>query len=135
MKEKTKVLYTNIMYIDGHKFLISVVEPLQTTIQVQLEYETADQLGLALQGHLSILRARGFQPSVVHVDQQPSGFRAFKNLFPGILIDDVRASDYVPKVDSIIKRIKEQYRAVKMAYLGNCLLLWSSIKFVVLFVI
>jgi hypothetical protein len=49
---------------------------------------------------------------VVHVDPQ-KGFRALKNLFPGVLIDDGGASDYVPKVDSKIKRIKELYRAVK----------------------
>jgi hypothetical protein len=40
-------------------------------------------------------------------------FRALKNLFPGVLIDDRGASDYVPKVDSKIKRVKELYRAVK----------------------
>jgi hypothetical protein len=100
------------MHVDGLKFLISVVEPLQLTIQVQLENETADQLGLALQGHLSLLRARGFYPTVVYVDPQ-SGFRAIKNLFPGVLIDNGGVSDYVPKVDAKIKRIKELYQAVK----------------------
>jgi hypothetical protein len=112
MKEKPQVLYANVMHIDGFKFLISVVEPLQLTIQVPLENETADQLGLALQGHLSLLRARGFQPTLVYMDPQ-SGFRALKNLFLGILVDDGGASDYVPKVDSKIKRIKELYQAVK----------------------
>jgi hypothetical protein len=48
----------------------------------------------------------------VYIDPQ-SGFRALKNLFPGVLIDDGGASDYVPKVDSKIKRIKELYHAVK----------------------
>ena len=107
MREKTQTLYTDIMHIDGHKFLVLVVEPLQLTIQLQLENETADQLGLALQlqGHLSILRARGFQPNVVYVDPQ-SGLRALKNMFPGVLIVDGRASDFVPKVDSNIMRIK-----------------------------
>jgi hypothetical protein len=112
MREKTKTLHTDVMHIDGHKFLVSLVEPLQLTTQLQLENETADQLGLALQGHLSILRARGFQPNVVYVDPQ-SGFRALKNMFPGVLIDDGGASDFVPKVDSKIRRIKELYRAVK----------------------
>jgi hypothetical protein len=112
MREKDQVLYADVMHVDGFKFLISVVEPLQLTIQAPLENETADQLGLALQGHLSLLRARGFKPNVVYVDPQ-SGFRALKNLFPGVLIDDGGASDYVPKVDSKIKRIKELYRAVK----------------------
>jgi hypothetical protein len=112
MREKAQVLFTDMMHIDGFKFLISVVEPLQLTVQTPLENESADQLGLALQGQLSLLRARGFQPTVVHVDPQ-TGFRALKNLFPGVLIDDGGVSDYLPKVDSKIKRIKELYRAVK----------------------
>jgi hypothetical protein len=112
MREKAQVLYADVMHVDGNKFLVSVVDPLQLTIQAPLKNASADQLGLALQGHLSLLRARGFQPTVVYVDPQ-SGFRALKNLFPGVLIDDGGASDYVPKVDSKIKRIKELYRAVK----------------------
>jgi hypothetical protein len=100
------------MHVDSSKFLVSVVEPLQLTIQAPLVNETADQLGLALQGHLSLLRARGFQPTVVYVDPQ-SGFQALKNLFPGVLIDTGGRSDYVPKVDSNSKRIKEHYCAVK----------------------
>jgi hypothetical protein len=112
MRERAQVIYADVMHIDSSKFLISVVEPLQLTIQALLENETADHLGLALQGHLSLLRARGFQPTIVSVDPQ-SGFRALKNLFPGVLIDDGGASDYVPKVDAKIKRIKELYRAVK----------------------
>lgn len=34
----------------------------------RLDNKTADQLGLGLQGHISILRARGLQPTVVYVD-------------------------------------------------------------------
>jgi len=34
-------------------------------------------------------------------------------MFPGLLIDDSGASDFVPKVDSKIRRIKELYRAMK----------------------
>jgi hypothetical protein len=112
MKERAQVIFADVMHVDGFTFLISVVEPLQLTIQAPLEIETADHLGLAQQGHLSLLRARGFQPTIVYVDPQ-SGFRALKNLFPGVLIDDGGASDYVPKVDAKIKRIKELYHAVK----------------------
>jgi hypothetical protein len=96
MREKAQVLFTDVMHIDGFKFLISVVELVQLTVQTPLENESADQLGLTLEGQLSLLRARGFQPTVVHVDPQ-TGFRALKNLFPGVLIDDGGASDYVPK--------------------------------------
>jgi hypothetical protein len=73
MREKTQELHTDVMHIDGQKFLISHVEPLQLTLQTPLKNERADQSGLGLQGQLSVLRARGFQPTVVYVDPQ-SGF-------------------------------------------------------------
>jgi hypothetical protein len=83
MREKAQVLYTDVMHIDGFKFLISVVEPLQLTVQTPLENESADQLGLALQGQLSLLRARGFQPTVVHVDPQTVGLELSRTCFRG----------------------------------------------------
>jgi hypothetical protein len=48
----------------------------------------------------------------MYVDPQ-SGFRAIKNLFPGVLVDDGGGSYYVPKVDAKFKHIIELYRAVK----------------------
>jgi hypothetical protein len=48
---------------------MSVVDPLQITSVAPVD-ESAEQLGLGLQGHLNTLRARGFIPSVVFVDPQ-----------------------------------------------------------------
>jgi hypothetical protein len=112
MREKHQELHTDVMHIDGAKFLISVAEPLQLTLQSHLENETADQLGLGLQGHFSVLRSRGFIQVVVHMDPQ-TGFRALTTSFPGVTIDIGGAGDYVPKVDQKIRRIKELYRSVK----------------------
>jgi hypothetical protein len=42
MREKDQVIHADVMHLDGFKFLISVVEPLQLTIQAPLENETAD---------------------------------------------------------------------------------------------
>jgi hypothetical protein len=97
MKEKVQSLHTDVMHEDSHKFLVTVVEALQLMIKVSLVNETADQLSLGLQGHLNLLYTRGFQPTIVYVDPQ-SGFRAVKNLFPGILMDDGGALDYVPRL-------------------------------------
>jgi hypothetical protein len=49
MKEKVQALYTDVMHLVGQKFLVSVVEPLQLTIQAPVQNETANQLGLGLQ--------------------------------------------------------------------------------------
>lgn len=73
MREKHQELHTHVMNLDGNNYLVSVVEPLQLTIQAHLENETSDQLGLGLQGHLNILQARGFIPMIVHMVPQ-SGF-------------------------------------------------------------
>jgi hypothetical protein len=54
MKERLQTLHTNIMHIDSHKFLVLLVKPLQLTIEAPLKNEMADQLGLGLQGQLSL---------------------------------------------------------------------------------
>jgi hypothetical protein len=56
-------------------------------VQTIVQENSAEQLGLSLQGHLNTLRARGFIPITVHVDPQ-AGFCALKGQFPGVLIDD-----------------------------------------------
>jgi hypothetical protein len=112
MQEKLQVLYTDVMHIDGHKFLVSVVEPLQLTIQAHLQNETATQLGLGIQGHLGVLRARGFQPTTIYTDPQ-AGFRTLVGQFPNVYLDIGGAKDFVSKVDQKTRRIKELYRSVK----------------------
>ena len=54
LKEKRQTLYADVMHIDGQKFLITTCEPLQLTLQCGITSESQTQLGLALQGHLSI---------------------------------------------------------------------------------
>ena len=55
VKEKQQLLYSDVMHIDRQKFLITTCEPLQLTLQCSLTSESQTQLGLGLQGHLSIL--------------------------------------------------------------------------------
>jgi hypothetical protein len=112
MQEKLQVLYTDVMQVDGHKFLVSVVEPLQLTIQAHLQNETATQLGLGIQGHLGVLRTRGFQPTTIYTDPQ-AGFRTLVGQFPNVNLDIGGAKVFVSKVDHKIRQIKELYRSVK----------------------
>jgi hypothetical protein len=77
---------------------------------------------------------------VVYVDPQ-AGFRAIKDMFPGVLIDDSGAADHVPKIDVRITWLKEIYRAVKnglpwnlpinmvkylVAYAVGCMNIWRT---------
>ena len=110
--EKDQVLWSDVMTIDQNKFLITVCDPLNLTLKTHIERETADVLGLALQGHLQVLRERSFTPRMVHVDPA-SAFRTIRTQFPGTYIDVGGAKDFVEKVDAKIRRIKDTYRSVK----------------------
>jgi len=104
-------LSTNVMHIGRDMFLISVTEPLNLTLQSQLENKGKLALGMALQGQLAILQSRRFLPEIVYTDPY-STFRAMTKDFPGVAIVVGGAGDYVAKADAKIHRIKETYRNV-----------------------
>jgi hypothetical protein len=108
---KEQKLYTDVMHIDGKKFLITVIEPINLTLQSYLENDTRTNLGFALQGKLGMLRSRGFIPVTVYTDPY-SSFKSMTQEFADVEVDDGGASDYVQKVDAKIRRIKETYRCV-----------------------
>jgi hypothetical protein len=58
MDQKKQMLYSNVMHIDGVKFLVTVSTPLQLTLHCKIERETQG-VRLALQGQLELLRSRG----------------------------------------------------------------------------
>jgi hypothetical protein len=101
------------VHIDSKKFLVTVCEPLQLTLQTPVKTVSEDDLGQALQGQLATLREKGFVPTIVYVDPE-SAFRALRTQFPVVVIADVGGTkDYVAKVDAKIRRVKEAYRAIK----------------------
>jgi hypothetical protein len=105
-------MYVDVMHIDGHMFLVSVTDPLNLTLQTKVMSENKLELGMALQGHMAVLRSRGFEPSTVYTDPH-SLFRSMTQDFPGVEMDIGGAGDYVSKADAKIRRIKETYRKVK----------------------
>ena len=48
----------------------------------------------------------------MHMDPQ-SSFKAIRTHFPGVVLDIGGARDFVPKVDTKIRCIKETYQSVK----------------------
>jgi hypothetical protein len=112
MDQKKQTLYSDVMHIDSVKFLVTVCELLQLTLQCKIERETQGILGPALQGKLELLHSRGFIPTMVYTDPQ-SAFRSLTTQYPGVVIDVGGAGDYISKVDAKIRRIKELYRSVK----------------------
>ncbi len=102
LEQKRQVMYTDIMNLDGQKFLVSLCEPLQLTVQTHIERETQTALGVALQSQLDLIHTRGFYPVHVHSCDPQSAFGSIIKQFPGVVIDPSGAGDCVPKVDQRI---------------------------------
>ena len=101
-----------------HKFLISLSSPLELTIISHVKTEDTNNLGLALQAHVTLLRTCGFEVVRVEVDPQ----RALSNLsgsFPGVEVDVSGAGDHLPKIDIKIRRVKEMGRCIIAGLLWN----------------
>ncbi len=102
MDRKELVLHTDVMHINGHKFLKTVCEPLCLTLQVYIERESQSVLGMALQGQFELLCSRGFVPTRVYVDPQ-SAFQSLMTKFENVTFDVGGVTDYVPKADAKIR--------------------------------
>jgi hypothetical protein len=70
-----------------------------------VEQESQNVLGPALQGQIDLLRSKGFSPTRVYVDSQ-SALKTLTMKFENVCVDMGGASDFVPKVDAKIRRIK-----------------------------
>jgi hypothetical protein len=92
-------MYVDVMHIDSHMFLVRVTDPLNLTLQTKVMSENKLELGMALQGHMAVLRSRGFEPSTVYTDPH-SSFRSMTQDFPGVEMDIGGAGDYVSKADA-----------------------------------
>jgi len=110
--EKEQMLHTDVMSVDGAKFLVIMSDPLSLTMQTWIRNEGRTEMGMALQGQLVLLRSRACKPVIVYADPH-STFRSMMYDFPGFKVDVGGASDYVPKVDAKIHRIRELYRTVR----------------------
>jgi hypothetical protein len=112
LADKRLTLYTDVMHIEGQRFLVTVCDPLQLTLQVCVERESQNVLGPNLQGQIDLLRSKGFSPVRVYVEPQ-SALKTLATKFEGVSVDVGGAGDFVPKVDAKISRIKERFRSVK----------------------
>jgi hypothetical protein len=59
---------TDVMEIDGGKFLVTVSDPLKLTLQMAVENESKQMLDMGLQGHLMMLQSCGFEPTIVYAN-------------------------------------------------------------------
>jgi len=101
----------DVMYAGSQKFLVSLSSPLQLTITSFVKSLSKDELGGALQDHLNLLRAFGFDAKIVRVDPLKA-LAGLKGKFPGTEIDASGAGDHLPTIDIKIRRVKEMARSV-----------------------
>jgi hypothetical protein len=111
MPQLEQEMYTDVMQVKGKPFVITLVEPLGLEIVTPVDSEKTEDLGLALQGQVNLIRSRGFKPTVCYLDPQP-GFVPLVGQIPGVEIDVCGAGDHLDKIDAKIRRIKESIRSV-----------------------
>ncbi len=104
-------MYSDVMAIREQRFFTTLVEPLGLVLTTHVERETTEELGLALQGQVNVVRSRGFAPFVVYLDPQPA-LKALQHQITGVEIDVSGAGDHLDKIDGKIRRLKELYRSV-----------------------
>jgi hypothetical protein len=106
---KNQELAMDVMHAAGEKFLVSVTSPLKLTLICHLKSQNQEDLGTAVQSHLTTIRSRGFEPTKIYVDPHKT-FTTLANAYPGVAVDVSRAGDHLDKADSKICRIKEMMR-------------------------
>jgi hypothetical protein len=104
-------LVMELMFAAGEKFLVSISSPLELTLICHLKSQNTEDLGTAVQSHLTTIQSRGFEPKKIYVDLQKT-FLALVNAYPGVTVDVSGAGDHLDKVDSKIHHIKEMMRCV-----------------------
>ena len=112
-KEQRKVQFftSDIMYVMGGKYLISVAEPLELTVTVAVKSRSEEHLGQTVTSQIKILDSRGFSVNRI-ITNPEKGLLALRGKIPGVNIDPVGAGDHLNKVDARIRRLKEIMRCV-----------------------
>ena len=98
-------MYSDVMVIREQKFLMTLEEPLGLVLNTHVERETTEELGLALQGQVNVVRSRAFVPFVVYTDPQPAS-KALQHQITGVEVDVSGAGDHLDKIDGKIRRLK-----------------------------
>jgi hypothetical protein len=104
-------LVMDVMHMAGERFFVSICAPLRLLLVCHLQSLSTHEMGQGFQKHLNTLRSHGFDVKMVSVDPHKS-FEALQGAFPGVEIDPSRAGDYLDRVDTKIRRLKELMQSV-----------------------
>ena len=104
-------LCSDVMYVGGAPFLVSLADPLGLLISTVLKSVDIKSLVAAFHGQSNLLASRGFAVMKVFIDPQP-GHRSIDGSIPGIEFDVGGSGDHSDRVDQKIRRVKECVRSV-----------------------
>lgn len=110
-KQEVNRFYSDIMYMDGCEFLVSVAYPLGLTLANLITKKDSMSVGYTLREQLNVMYSKNFKIDRIFLD--PMGaFTVMVDQFPGIVVDAGSAGAHNPEVDERIRRIKDMARSI-----------------------
>jgi len=111
-----QVLFTDIMYVEGHAFLVSVVSPLELTLVDYLGHRfkkgtrAVESLRQPLKNQISTIEKQGFVVTMMLSDGE--GAISALQSESTVPLNPAGAGSHVPKIERKIREIKEYCRAI-----------------------
>lgn len=112
LQPKNQTIHTDLMYVNGTAYLLSVYDPLEYVKVTRLKAKDEWSLWRALEQHINYPKRFGLEVVKVRVDNESAMASEFFQRKLGDLIDMGGASISVPMVERKIRTVKERIRAV-----------------------
>lgn len=109
-----QTMHGDIMKVGKNHYLFVVAKPLDLKITTRVASQSAQVLAAALEDQVRMLRAFGFNPTMLLCDPQ-SSLRALRGHFPGMPVMPSGAGDGVPVADVGIRNHKNIVRSTQAA--------------------
>ena len=112
LQPKHQTIHTDIMYVNGIAYLLSVYDPLEYVKVTRLKAKDEWTLWRALEEHINYPNRFGLEVVKVRVDGESALASEFCQRKLGNLLDTGGASISVPMVERKIRTVKERIRSV-----------------------
>jgi len=117
--KKQQDLHSDIMWVNEQTYFISLSVNIGLMMCSGMPSTHTSEIGLALQGHVNVLKSHGYEVGTVYMDAQ-RGVTSLKGQILGAVIDESGAGDHTPILDAKIRRLKEMIRSVHAALPWKC---------------
>jgi hypothetical protein len=109
--KEEQTLYSDVIKIGDHQFLVSVAKPLGLILTSKIEDRKAMTLGMVLCEHIDTLLSRNFKTKRISTDCDPS-FQSLVSRIAGTRIDVGGAGNHNNEIDIKIQNLKDSIRSV-----------------------